>query len=66
VDDNSPPESASAAHTLSASLQSGLFIGLATLASGPLFDQAGAGGYLAMSGMAAIGLLGALLLMRRA
>lgn len=65
VDMNSPPERASAAHTLSASLQGGLFIGLATLAAGPLFDAAGARGYLAMTAMAAAGLCGALVLVRR-
>jgi PPP family 3-phenylpropionic acid transporter len=60
-----PPESASAAQTLSASLSSGLLIGLATLASGPLFDAWGAGGYLAMTAMSAAGLLGAVRLRRR-
>jgi PPP family 3-phenylpropionic acid transporter len=64
VDAFSPPEHASAAHTLSASLQSGLFIGLATLGSGALFDRAGAGGYLAMSVIAAFGTAGAVLLLR--
>jgi PPP family 3-phenylpropionic acid transporter len=54
-----PPESASAAQTLSASLSSGLFIGLATLASGRLFDAFGPLGYLAMTAMAAAGLFGA-------
>jgi PPP family 3-phenylpropionic acid transporter len=65
VDLSSPAESASAAHTLSASLQGGLFIGLATLGSGVLFDAAGAGGYWAMSAMAGVGLAGALVLVRR-
>ena len=65
VDATSPPEQASAAHSLSASLQGGLFIGLATLASGPLFDLAGARGYLAMTGMAALGLTAAVVLARR-
>ena len=64
VDLTSPSESASAAHTLSASLQTGLFIGLATLGSGALFDAAGARGYWAMSAMAGVGLIGALLLVR--
>lgn len=64
VDLTSPPESASAAHTLSASLQSGLFVGMATLGSGALFDLAGARGYWAMSVMAAVGLLAALVLVR--
>ena len=56
------PDQATAAQTLSASLSGGLFIGLATLVSGPLFDRYGASGYLAMSTMAAVGLLGLLLL----
>lgn len=62
----SPPQSASAAQTLAAALSGGLFIGLATLGSGPLFDAAGARGYLAMSGMAVAGLAGAVVLARRA
>jgi PPP family 3-phenylpropionic acid transporter len=60
----SPPEHASAAQSLNAALYSGLLIGAATLASGPLFDRFGAGGYLAMSGLAALGLMGALRLRR--
>ena len=60
-----PPESASSAQTLSASLSSGLLIGLATLASGPMFDAWGAAGYLAMTAMSAAGLLGALRLRRK-
>lgn len=63
VDLTSPAQSASAAHTLSASLQGGLFIGLATLGSGALFDAAGAKGYWAMSVMAGAGLIGALALL---
>ena len=55
----SGPQTASAAQLLNAALQGGVLSGLATLASGPLFDSVGSGGYLAMSGMAAIGLLGA-------
>ena len=60
-----PPESASAAQTLSSSLSGGLLIGLATLAGGALFQQWGAGGYLAMSAMSAVGLIGAVTLRRR-
>ena len=60
-----PAGSASAAQTLAASLSSGLFIGLATLGSGPLFDAFGAGGYLAMTAMSGAGLLGALALRRQ-
>ena len=57
-----PPESASAAQTLSSSVSGGLLIGLATLAGGALFQSFGAGGYLAMTAMSAAGLGGALLL----
>jgi PPP family 3-phenylpropionic acid transporter len=55
----SPPQSASAAQTISSALSGGLLIGLATLASGALFDAVGAMGYLAMAGLSAVGLLGA-------
>jgi len=60
----SGPQTASAAQLVNAALQGGVLAGLATLASGPLFDSVGSGGYLAMSGMAAMGLLGALGLYR--
>jgi PPP family 3-phenylpropionic acid transporter len=56
----SPPETSSAAQTLNSALSGGLLIGLATLASGPLYDRFGSGGYLAMAAVAAVGLLGAL------
>jgi PPP family 3-phenylpropionic acid transporter len=65
VDLTSPPERASVAHSLSAALQGGLFIGMATLASGPLFDAAGPRGYWAMSALASMGLAGALVLVLR-
>lgn len=57
-----PPHAASAAQTVSSACAGGLFIGLATLASGPLFDAFGPHGYLGMTamtltGLAAIGLL---------
>ncbi len=65
VERMSPPESASTAQTLNAALYSGVLIGLATIASGPLFDRFGALGYLAMSGLAVIGLLGAVALKAR-
>lgn len=54
-----PPRSASAAQTVSSALSGGLLIGLATLASGALFDAVGAKGYLAMAALAAFGLIGA-------
>jgi PPP family 3-phenylpropionic acid transporter len=60
VERMSPPGSASAAQSLNAALYSGVLIGLSTIASGPLYDHFGALGYLAMSGLAAVGLLGAL------
>ncbi len=56
----SPPQSASAAQTLNAALYGGVLIGAATLISGPLFDRFGALGYLAMSGLAGVGLIGAI------
>ena len=60
-----PPESASAAQTLSSSVSGGLLIGLATLVGGALFQAWGAGGYLAMAAMALVGTIGALTLRRR-
>ena len=57
-----PPKSASGAQTLNAVLSGGVLIGLATMASGRLFDAVGAHGYLAMSVIAAAGLGGALCL----
>jgi len=56
----SPPESASAAQSLNAALYSGVLIGGATILSGPLFDRFGPLGYLAMSALAAVGLIGAI------
>jgi PPP family 3-phenylpropionic acid transporter len=60
----SGPQTASAAQLINAALQGGILSGLATLASGPLFDAVGARGYLAMSVMALAGLAGALALYR--
>lgn len=54
-----PPQSASAAQTISSALSGGLLIGLATLVSGALFDAVGAKGYFAMAALAAFGLIGA-------
>lgn len=51
----SPPGGQTAGQTLSSVLSAGVLIGLATLASGPLYDQIGAMGYLAMAGMAGLG-----------
>jgi MFS transporter, PPP family, 3-phenylpropionic acid transporter len=58
-----PPEDASAAQTLNASVSSGLVTGLATLAAGPLFDVFGARGYWAMAVVAAVGVCGAVMLL---
>lgn len=52
-----PPQNHTAAQTLASSLSAGLLIGLATLISGPLYDQFGLLGYLAMTGLAGIGIL---------
>ena len=57
---------ASAAQALSSALSGGALSGLATLASGPLFDRYGAGGYLLCAAMAAAGLAAALSLFRSA
>jgi PPP family 3-phenylpropionic acid transporter len=54
----SPPQSASAAQTVSSALSGGLLIGLATIASGALYDAVGARGYLAMAAMALLGMAG--------
>lgn len=53
-----PPSSVSAAQMLGNAVPLGLMIGLATLASGPLFDAFGAHGYLAMAALGALGLIG--------
>jgi PPP family 3-phenylpropionic acid transporter len=56
----SPPQSASPAQMLNAAISYGLLTGLATLASGPLFDAFGAAGYWAMVAVAGFGLAGAI------
>ncbi|HEX4197022.1 MAG TPA: MFS transporter [Caulobacteraceae bacterium] len=61
----SPPENASAAQTLNSSISGGLLTGLATVASGPLFDAWGAKGYLAMTFIAGLGVAGGLRLALR-
>jgi PPP family 3-phenylpropionic acid transporter len=55
----SPPDRHTAAQTLSSVLSAGLLIGLATAASGPLYDRFGAGGYAAMAAMSLAGLIAA-------
>lgn len=56
----STPRNASAAQAINSALSSGVLSGLATMASGWLFDHTGAHGYLLMSAMSAAGLMGAL------
>ena len=57
----SPERSATAAQTLNSVLSGGVFLGLASMGSGALFDAVGARGYLAMSACAVLGLAGAML-----
>ena len=57
-----PRDSQTAAQTLNSTLSAGVLIGVATLASGPLYDTWGAGGYLAMAGLAGLGLVAGLAL----
>ncbi len=61
----SPPQSASAAQTLNSVFSGGLMMGLVTLASGPMFDAWGFSGYFAMSAIAGMGLVGAVILALR-
>ncbi|PHY22447.1 MFS transporter [Caulobacter sp. BP25] len=60
-----PPAAASPAQAINSALSSGFTLGIATLASGPLFDALGPFGYLTMAGMAGLGLIGAIMLARR-
>lgn len=66
IERNAPAHSASAAQTISSAMSGGLVIGLATVASGPLFDRFGALGYLGMTALALVGLVGAWRLRREA
>jgi len=59
VESLSTPRTASSAQALNSALSGGVLSGLATMASGPLFDRFGAGGYLLMSAMCIAGLVGA-------
>ena len=61
-----PPQSASAAQAINSALSAGFMLGVATLASGPLFDAFAVKGYLVMAVMGGLGLVGALALLRRA
>ncbi len=56
----STPANASSAQTMNSAFSGGLLIGLATIASGALYDSVGAYGYVAMAAMSALGLAGAL------
>jgi len=60
-----PPANASAAQAINSALSGGFTLGVATLFAGPLFDAFGSYGYLAMAGVAALGLAGAIALNRR-
>jgi PPP family 3-phenylpropionic acid transporter len=64
IEDLSPPRTASAAQTINSVFSGGFLIGFGSMASGALFDAVGAHGYFAMSGCAALGLAGAVLLER--
>ncbi len=59
VEKLSTPRNASAAQSINSALSGGVLAGLATLASGPLFDRYGAHGYWLMAAMSAVGLIGA-------
>lgn len=61
-----PPSAASPAQAINSALSSGFTLGIATLASGPLFDAFGPFGYLSTAAMALLGLGGAVLLWKRA
>lgn len=54
------PRNASAAQAINSALSGGVLMGVATMASGPLFDRFGAQGYLLMSAMSVAGLIGVL------
>lgn len=54
-----PPAQHTAAQTLNSVMAAGVLIGLATLAAGPLYARFGSLGYLAMSGLALVGLAAA-------
>ena len=62
----SPPQTVSVANMLSSALSSGVLLGLATVLSGPLFDEYGTGGYGAMAVLAALGVAAAFTMRRLA
>lgn len=55
VDTLSPRQDHTSSQTLASMLSSGLMTGLATAASGPIFDRWGGAGYLPMAGLAVVG-----------
>ena len=61
----SPADSHTAAQTISSVVSAGVLIGLATAASGPLYDAVGLKGYLAMAALALAGGLAGLTLRSR-
>jgi PPP family 3-phenylpropionic acid transporter len=65
IEQLSPPQSASAAQTLNSVFSGGVMMGLVTLASGPMFDSWGFGGYAVMAAVAGLGLTGAAILAAR-
>lgn len=65
VDRMAPDGQHTAAQTLNSVMAAGVLIGLATLASGPLFEGVGPLGYLVMSGLAAAGIVAASILRTR-
>jgi PPP family 3-phenylpropionic acid transporter len=60
----STPTNATAAQAINSALSGGILAGLATMASGWIYDRAGSPGYLAMAVMSLAGLAGAVGLMR--
>ena len=59
VETLSSPRNASAAQAINSALSGGVLAGLATMASGPLFDRYGAHGYWLMTAMCVAGMIGA-------
>ena len=64
VEQLSTPRNASAAQAINSALSGGVLSGIATLLSGWLFDHAGVHGYLLMSAMCAVGMVGVCASMR--
>lgn len=60
-----PPEVSASAQGVQSTAAGGIGLGLATLASGPLYARVGGDAYLAMAGLSVLAALAALALMRR-